>query len=139
MTIYRDASAAWWRGEAVYTASSRNGFFYLPQAAMLFTPILWFPVVIGEALWRAVLVVSRAWSVWQMSGLFGGGRRKWTFLVMTVVAVSGSLSATRYGQTNVLLAAFLALAAVSLGRAAWKSSALWLLLSLASKPVGLVA
>ena len=74
-----------------------------------------------------------------MSGLFGGGRRKWTFLVMTVVAVSGSLSATRYGQTNVLLAAFLALAAVSLGRAAWKSSALWLLLSLASKPVGLVA
>ncbi len=139
MTIYRNASEAWWQGDAVYVASARNGFFYLPQAAILFTPILFVPVVIGEALWRLLLVAVLAWSVWRMSGLIGGGRRHWAFLVMTVVAVSGSLSAARYGQTNVLLAAFLALAAVSLGRAAWKSSALWLLLSLASKPVGLVA
>jgi len=139
MTIYRDASAAWWSGEAIYVASSRQGFFYLPHAAILLTPILFFPVVVGEMLWRLVLVGLLAWSVWQLAGAFGGGRRRWTFLIMTVVAVALSLSAARYGQTNVPLAAFIALAVVSLGRAAWESSALWLLLSVASKPVGLVA
>lgn len=139
MKIYRAASAAWWQGEPIYVASSRQGFFYLPQAAILFTPIDGFPVVIGEILWRLLIVTSLAWSVWKMSGLSGNIPRKWTFLVMTVVAVSGSLSAARFGQTNVPLAAFLAMAAVSLGRAAWKSSALWLMLSLVSKPVGIVS
>jgi alpha-1,2-mannosyltransferase len=139
MTIYRDASAAWWSGEAIYVVSARQGFFYLPHAAILLTPVLFFPVVVGEVLWRLVLVALLASSVWQLAGAFGGGRRKWTFLVMTAVAVALSLSAARYGQTNVPLAAFIALAAVGLGRAAWKSSALWLLLSVASKPVGLVA
>lgn len=138
MTIYRSASAAWWSGEAIYVASSRQGFFYLPHAAILLTPVLFFPVVLGEVLWRCILVALLAWSVWQLAAVFSYGRRKWTFLIMTVVAVALSLSAARYGQTNVPLAAFFALAAVALGRAAWKSSALWLLLSVASKPVGLV-
>jgi len=139
MKIYRNASAAWWQGEPVYVASSRQGFFYLPQAAMFFTPILFFPVAVGEILWRSLIVVLFAWSIWQMAGLFGPERRNWRFLVMTIVGLTGSLSAARYGQTNVPLAAFLALAAVSLARAAWKSSALWLLLALVSKPVGVAS
>lgn len=138
MKIYRSASAAWWQGEPIYVASSKQGFFYLPQAAMILTPLGWFPVVVGEMLWRALIVLLFAWSIWRLAGLFGSERRNWRFLVMTVVGVVGSLSAARYGQTNVPLAAFLALAAVSLAHSAWNSSALWLLLSLVSKPVGIV-
>lgn len=138
MKIYREASTAWWQSEPIYVASARQGFFYLPQAAMILTPLGWFPVVVGEILWRALIVLLFAWSIWRLAGMFGSERRNWTFLVMTVVGVVGSLSAARYGQTNVPLAAFLALAAASLARSAWNSSALWLLLSLVSKPVGIV-
>lgn len=139
MKIYRNASAAWWQSEPIYVASSRQGFFYLPQAALFFTPVLWFPVALGEVLWRTFIVILFAWSIWQMAAVLGPERRNWRFLVMTAVGVTGSLSAARYGQTNLPLAAFLALAAVSLARASWNSSALWLLFSLVSKPVGIVS
>lgn len=139
MKIYRNASSAWWQGEPIYVASSRQGFFYLPQAAMAFTPVLFFPVILGEIIWRVAIVALLAWSVWKMSELFAERQRNWTFLIITVVAVVGSLSAARYGQTNVPLAAFLALAAVALGQMAWRSSALWLLLAAVGKPIGVVS
>lgn len=138
MKIYREATANWWNGEAVYDPRPRNGYFYLPHVAMVLTPYTWFPVKAGEILWRWTLIAALAWSVWQLARVFAGGRPRWFFLVVTVVTAAASLSAVSYGQTNALLAAFFVLAAAALGRAAWNSAALWLVLSLAAKPIGLV-
>ncbi|MEX1045117.1 MAG: glycosyltransferase family 87 protein [Chthoniobacterales bacterium] len=138
MKIYREAAADWWRGDPLYDPRPRNGFFYLPHAAMAFIPYTWFPERIGEMLWRWTMLAALAWSVWRLAGMFGGARPCWTFLTATVVTAVASFSAVAYGQTNTLLAAFLVLTVVALGRAAWKSGALWLLLALVAKPVGLV-
>lgn len=138
MKIYREATTNWWNGEAVYDPRPRNGYFYLPHVAMVLTPYTWLPVKAGEILWRWTLVAALAYSVWHLARAFGYGRQRWFFFVVTVVTAAASLSAVSYGQTNTLLAAFFVLAAVALGRAAWNSAALWLVLSLAAKPIGMV-
>jgi len=138
MKIYREAAADWWRGDPLYDPRPRNGFFYLPHAAMAFIPYTWFPERIGEVVWRWTMLAALAWSVWGLAGMFGGARPRWTFLTATVVTAAASFSAVAYGQSNTLLAAFLVLAVVALGQAAWKAGALWLLLALVAKPVGLV-
>lgn len=138
MKIYREATANWWNGEAVYDPRPRNGYFYLPHVAIVLTPYTWLPVKVGEILWRWTLIAVLAYSVWQLARAFGHGRPRWIFLVVTAVTIAASLSAVSYGQTNALLAAFFVLAAVALGRAAWNSAAFWLVLSLAAKPIGMV-
>jgi hypothetical protein len=130
MKIYREAAADWWRGDALYDPRPRNGFFYLPHAAMAIIPYTWFPQRIGEVLWRWTMLAALAWGVWRLAGMFGGLRPRWTFFTATVVTATASFSAVAYGQSNTLLAAFLALAVVALGRSAWKPGAFWLLLSL---------
>jgi hypothetical protein len=134
---YREACEEWWGGQDIYEVRM-HGYLYLPHAAILYTPFAALPVRVGEPLWRLVSLGLLAWSIWRLARRFGGSRAGLWFLIATVSALPASFSAARNGQMNLAMAALLALAAMDLGIRAWNRSSLWLLLSLAFKPLGLV-
>lgn len=134
---YREAALEWWSGKDIYEVRM-HGYLYLPHCAVIYTPYALLPPRLGEPLWRLTGLGLFAWGIWRLSGLFGGTRKGWWFLISTVAMVPASFSAARNGQTNLAMAALLSLAAFDLGRHAWNRASLSLLLSLALKPLGLV-
>ncbi len=134
---YREASEKWWGGRDIYKVRM-HGYLYLPHAAILYTPFAALPMRVGEPLWRLVNLGLLAFSIWRLARTFGGGRPGKWFLIATVAALPASFSSARNGQMNMTMAALLALAAVDLGIRAWNRASLWLLLSLALKPLGVV-
>ncbi len=133
---YQKAAANWWAGKDIYR--KKNGYLYLPQEAIIYTPYELLPDRVGEPLWRVTILALLAWSLWQAAGLLAPARHAQTFLLATIIALPSCLSSAQNGQVNLPLAALYLLTAVALARKRWNLVALLLVISLALKPISIV-
>jgi alpha-1,2-mannosyltransferase len=138
---YRHASTHWWAGIDIYTYDPHAGFFYFPQAAILFTPFTWGPYLCGEILWRVAVFALFAYALLRLGRFFIGRENPLSpraFLALTLLAVPSSMASLRNAQFDLPLAALVVLAAAEVATARWTAAACWLCLALALKPLAVV-
>jgi hypothetical protein len=132
---YQRATNNWWHGKTLYR--SKNGYLYLPQFAVLYTPFELLPDRVGEPLWRLTCMASLAWALWAAASRLAPEKRAAVFLVATVLVLPSTFASARNGQVNMPLAALFLLTALALARERWWPAAVFLVLTLALKPISL--
>ena len=138
---YRLASQQWWAGIDPYRYSNHDGFLYLPQAAILFTPFTWGPFLLGEILWRVATFGLFAYAMIRLQDFFLSRRDPnpdRTFLFLSLLAVPSSLASLRNAQFDLPLAALLILGTAEIALRRWSMAALWICLAIALKPLAVV-
>ncbi len=134
---YARAAMLWWQGQPMYTEGV-HGFLYLPQAAMLYTPMTWLPDVAAEIAWRCVGLALLVIGLRRLTGLLFESFADLAFLIATPLVIISALGSAANGQTNIHLAGLFALCCVDLIGKKWWRVALWLMLALACKPTAVV-
>jgi len=133
---YQWASAKWWGGEkSLY--KKKNGYLYLPQFAILYTPYEFLPDRVGEPLWRLTCMALLASALWVAASALAGEKRAQVFLIATVLALPSSFASARNGQVNMPLAALFLLTAIAISRERWWPAAAMLAVALVLKPIAL--
>lgn len=137
--VYHDACVKWWAGQDPYYYNTHQGFFYLPQAAILFTPFTWGPGWLGEITWRAVIFSLFAYALFRLAEVFFQTEDfSRTFFFFSLLALPSSLASLRNGQYDLLIAAFNVLAVAEISQQRWSRTTFWLCFGLAMKPLGAV-
>lgn len=135
---FRDASLLWWaRGDIYGDLENIGGFLYFPQAAVLWSPFAWMPVMVGEVVWRAASIALLAYAAWRLSRLASPRPGAEPFPLVTLLVIPTALGSARNGQMNLVFSAMMALACADLARERWRQAAAWLTLSTALKPLTL--
>lgn len=138
---YRNAGAHWESGEELYQLGpdevAGHGFLYFPQAAILFVPFAHIPEPASGILWRGLSLAILALGVWRISTLFQANARK-AFLLATAVAVPTCLAGLRTGQATIAMTGMILIATEAFARSQNGRAAVWLALSIALKPLGVV-
>ena len=138
---YRLASGQWWAGQDPYTYHNHDGFLYLPQAAIVFTPFTWGPLLLGELLWRAAVFGLFAYALIRLQAFFLAREDRdpdRTFLILSLLSVPSAMASLRNAQFDLPLAALLILATAEIAGARWKMGTVWLCLGIALKPLAAV-
>lgn len=132
---YQRATDNWLASKTLYR--SRNGYLYLPQFAVLYTPYELLPDRVGEPLWRLTCMASLAWALWAAASQLAPKNRAGVFLIATALILPSTFASARNGQVNMPLAALFLLTALALARERWWRAAIFLALTLALKPISL--
>ncbi len=132
---YRDAVIHWFAGEPLYNMKG-SGFIYLPQAALAFAPWGLLPKPVGEVVWRITILGVLAVGVARLTRLASRDDR-W-FLITTVASAAAAAGCARNGQSTLIMAGLMIMAAVDLGEKRWWRATILLALSFAFKPVAIV-
>ncbi len=132
---YQRATDNWWSAKTLYR--SRNGYLYLPQFAVLYTPFEILPDRIGEPLWRLTCLASLAFALWAAAKQLAPEKRAAVFLLATILVLPSSFASARNGQVNMPLAALFLLTALALARERWWLAAVFLAITLVLKPIAL--
>lgn len=138
--VYRQAIADWHQSADMYETATpdRLLYHYPPHFAVLYMPITWFSLPVGEALWRALCIAVFSWGLWRLAHLPGTQPLRPYFLTMTGLSVWVAMTSARNGQLNLLLAGLMVHTAVDLALQRWWSASLWMGLGLVTKPIVLV-
>jgi hypothetical protein len=141
--VYWKAAHQWWHSEEMYgsrepTQEGRHGFLYLPQAAVLFTPLALLPTIAAEILWRLLGLSGVACALWRLAGVLAPDRRLLWFGLGSFLAMPATLLSTQNGQCNLVIVAIMTLGTVAMMERRWWRAAWWLALGLAFKPHVLV-
>lgn len=139
---YRQAAVSWMTGAALYQDDG-TGFLYLPQAAILSTPLTWGPPSLGESLWRVLNVGLLSVAVWRFAQMAG---RRWAglgspvelFAPLTLITVPLAFPSAQNGQSTIIMTATMLLAVVALADRHWWTAAVWTSLGIALKPLAIV-
>jgi len=135
--VYREATARWWARQDLYSPGI-HGFQYLPQSAILFTPVTWLPFLVGEEVWRWLGVLLLAWGVWRLCRFAGPTVIASVFLLVTALTVATAVDAAQIGQANLLFSALMLHATADVARRRWWAAAVSLSLLVVVKPFGVV-
>ncbi len=134
---YARAALFWWNGQPMYTEGV-HGFLYLPQAAILYTPMTWLPDAASEIAWRFIGLALLVIGLRRMTGRLFETFADLAFLIATPLVIISALGSAANGQTNIHLAGLFALCCADLIDKKWWRVALWLMLALACKPTAVV-
>ncbi|MEI6280018.1 MAG: glycosyltransferase family 87 protein [Verrucomicrobiae bacterium] len=132
---YQRATGNWWGGKTLYRKN--NGYLYLPQFAIFYTPCELLPDRVGEPLWRLVCMASLAWAIWAAASRLAPEKKEAVFLIATVLVLPSTFASARNGQVNMPLASLFLLIALALARERWWPAAVFLALTLVFKPIAL--
>jgi len=132
---YQRATDNWWQEKTLYR--KKNGYLYLPQFALFYTPYELLPDRTGEPLWRLTCLASLAWALWAASSRLAPDKRAAVFLAATVLVLPSTFASARNGQVNMPLAALFLLTALALARERWWPAAIFLALTLVLKPIAI--
>jgi hypothetical protein len=132
---YQRATDNWWGEKTLYR--KKNGYLYLPQFALFYTPYELLPDRVGEPLWRLTCLAALAWALWAAASRLAPGHKEAVFLIATVLVLPSSFASARNGQVNLPLAALFLLIALALAREKWWTAAVFLALTLVFKPIAL--
>lgn len=135
---YRMAALSWVSSQGLYDGTGVGGFVYFPQAAILFIPFAMLPEVLGEALWRLLNIGVFAFGLHGFARLAGERTRTMLFPLMTLVAIPLAWDCARNGQATLAMTGMMLLALVDVARNQWWRATLWLMLSVALKPLSIV-
>ena len=131
---YQRASASWLGGEkGLYR--KKNGYLYLPQFAMLYTPYELLPDRVGEPLWRVTCLSLLAAALWATASRISIDKPQAVFLAATLLVLPSTFASARNGQVNLPLAGLFLFTALALARERWWWAACLLALTLVLKPI----
>ena len=131
---YQGASEHWWGGEkSLYT--KKNGYLYLPQFAMLYTPYNLLPERVGEPLWRLTCLAVLASALGATVSRVSKCKPQAAFLAATILVLPATFASARNGQVNLPLAGLFLFIALALARERWWAAAGLLALTLVLKPI----
>lgn len=139
--VYHCAANAWWLSQSPYTTDG-NGFLYLPQSAIVFSPFHFLGVKPGDIAWLWFQSAVLATGMWRLCGKVGPpvfqGRIYLLATAIMMIAAGGNL---RNAQCSVLLTGLILHASATLAGDSprrWISGALLLVAGVAVKPLGIV-
>ena len=135
---YRIAAGWWIKGMRLYELSGIGGFTYLPQAAILFTPLALLPAAAAEVLWRLVSISLFALALRGFSRLLPQAQGSDFFPLVTLVSIPLVWDCARNGQATLIMTAFMLLAVTDIARCRRWRATLWLALGVAVKPLAIV-
>ena len=135
INVYHKAVEDWWAQQNLYAVWS---YHYLPQFTVLFMPFHLLPWPFGDLLWRFVSVGLLVSGLWRLARQQFGGEAARAFLWSTLLVMPLSLGALRNGQANVAFAAFTLQAVACLAPRQWWAAAVFMVLAVAVKQLGLV-
>jgi len=139
----RLASIHWWAGQDMYSMPANSGaaFFYLPQAAILYTPFAFGPYLLGEVLERAFGFCLFGAAIYRLAQFFrpqNGPALSRQFPWISLLAIPASFASLHNGQPDLPLTALILLTAAEVNEERWNWATFWLCLGLALKPLMLV-
>jgi hypothetical protein len=151
---YHRAAVEWWLGQPVYTEGGQ-GFLYMPQAAIAYTPFTFLPSALEEIVWRFAGIALYAAGTFSLCRRFAAraatgrgdvdegtrgvlGPPGNAFFIASVLGLFAAMGSAQNGQTNLHMGGLFALAACAVIDRRWWRATLWLLLALALKPTALV-
>jgi hypothetical protein len=126
--IYRVAARAWWDGVNVYSFSDFNyDYRYGPSFALVFYPLAWMPARAGAVIWAMLNVGVAYWATVALCRrlLPGTASPRMQNLVL-IAAMLPAAHCLYTGQTNLLVFALAAFAAIALLDRRWWLAALLL-------------
>ena len=126
--LFHDASLAWWNGVNVYDRDVFEGDYrYGPSFAMVLGPIAWLPYEIGAVLWALMNVGVAFCAIWALAQrVLPGMQSPLARNLLLAVAVFPSAHCLYSSQTNLLVFALVAFAAIAILDERWWLAA-WLL------------
>jgi alpha-1,2-mannosyltransferase len=148
--IYLRACWDWWAGRGLYDKNfGIDGFLYLPQFVLLFSPFaLADPVLqintathplvilaIGDCLWRAAGLALFIFGIWRAANLFAPQNRLAMFNLLFFISFPPAIASLRNGQANLHIAALMLMAAADLAQKKWTRATAWLVIGFFIKPV----
>jgi hypothetical protein len=134
---YRGAAQSWFAGEDLYDDTGR-GFLYLPQSAILFSPLAYLPFPVAEVLWRVINIGVFVWGVRRLAGLVERDLGVSAFPLISIFAGPLALACCRNGQMTLAMAGLMMLAVAMCAERRWNAAAIALGAALALKPLAIV-
>jgi hypothetical protein len=135
---YREAALHWIDGADLFDRLGVGGFTYLPQSALLFLPFALLPETVGEVLWRLLIIAVFAFGVRAFGRLAGRAAGAELFPLLSLVSIPLAWSCARNGQTTLIMAGLMLFAVADIAAERWSRATLWLMLSMAFKPLSIV-
>jgi len=136
---YREAAALFWAGQPMYgDVADKDGFLYLPQAAIVYSPFTLGPRAVGEVAWRLVAIGVFATGLWRASRLVRPANVLPVFFIASVLSLPILWGNARNGQANVPMAGLMLHVAVDLVARHWNRATLGLVLLVGLKPLAVV-
>ena len=136
--IYGRAAQNWWGRANLYDLSNIDGFLYLPQAAILYTPFALAGHPLGDVAWRFCGLSVFCWGLWRLGKILSPASPKRVFAYATFLAFAPAFNALRNAQVNLPLAGLMLHTAVDLAQRRWWRAAAWMTIGLAMKPIMIV-
>lgn len=136
--VYAPASWNWWAGRDLYYVATIDGFLYLPQAAILYTPFAWLGHPVGDIVWRLFGLSLFCGGLWRLANVFSRAHAVRVFAVGSFVALFPTFNALRNAQANLPMAGIMLISVADLIERRWWRAAIWLALGFAIKPIILV-
>ncbi len=134
--VYRLASERWWASEEIYKEGA-HGYLYLPQSAIVYSPLTLLPSGLAEVGWRVLGLWVYAWGVWRLTRRMFERDADLAFLVASLLAIPAALGSAANGQTNVLLGGAAGLTAVAVVDRRWWWACAWMAVMVLCKPTAL--
>lgn len=135
---YRMAALNWIGAENLYDGLGVGGFTYLPQGALLFMPFALLPVTLSEVFWRLFNIIVFAVAVRELGRLAADRTGRELFPLLSLVSIPLAWDCARNGQATLIMAALMIFAVADISRERWWRATLWLVLSVAFKPLSIV-
>ena len=135
--VYFEALLNWSRHAPLY-ADHEHQFHYFPFFVLLFKPFAMLDQPVGDIAWRWFNFALFFTGIWRVSRLLEKPGQGNPYVVILLLAMPASLGAARNGQANMTLAGIILHAAVDLFKSRWWLAALWLVMGVIAKPLGLV-
>jgi hypothetical protein len=132
---YGRATQNWWAHQPLYKLSNIDGYLYVPQFAILFSPFALAGHPVGDVIWRFAGLCLFCSGLWRAGRLLLPAKADAIFAIATLIAFAPTFNALRNAQVNLHLAGLMLHTAVDLARKNWWCSAIWLTLGLALKPI----
>src|ERR1700728_3575825 len=82
---YAQATHNWWAHQALYQLSNIDGYLYLPQAAILYTPFALLGHPVGDVIWRFTGLSVFCVGLWRVAKLLMPSKVNQVFAVATLL------------------------------------------------------
>jgi len=136
---YYQPATDFWAGKNLYRFNRvTDGFLYLPQFAVLYTPFMRLGHPLGDIVWRGAGLSLLAAGLWRMSAALAPGRKWFIFALATAGTLPAAIASLRNGEANLHIAGMMLLAAVGLRARRWGWATFWLAGGLVVKPLMMV-
>jgi hypothetical protein len=135
---YRIAAGNWLAGRNLFDGLGVGGFTYLPHSALLFLPFALLPETLSEVLWRLLNIIVFAAGIRAFGRLASERTEHELFPLMSLVSIPLAWSCARNGQTTLIMAGLMLFAVVDIAHERRWRAALWMMLSVAFKPLSIV-